>query len=387
MVVPEITNEQVRWFHFRRSGLLVPFKSPEEAAQNLIGVQAQIPISADLALFNRVENVSLDFLKKTRDHDRRLVRMWGQRNTVHLYAAEDWPMLNLWVRDHSVVEAKLVKSDVKGMFRRLVRHTEKRLEKGERLTFKDVSSHNDFKSIIDAREKWMPLETATTFPDWLIAAAVIVRLVRDGVVCHGPDDGAESTFVHRHHWLPDLQWIEDEAYILSTGAKRYLGAYGPALPKNMAAFFGSTTKEVNRWIEAAGDQLTEVEVAGKKGFVQTDDLDALNEKPPSASKWPVHLLHRFDPYLLGTVGIKEKSWLIESDKIKKVWRPGGHIEPVILVSGRIAGTWRYTRKKTGLHFEMKPFNPMSQRILRGLKTKAKSIANFLEQDALKIEVY
>lgn len=386
MAIAQITNDQVRWFRFRRSGLLDPFNKPAEAARQLIGIQAQIPISADIALFNRVENLTLTSLEASRNHERQLIRMWGQRNTVHVYAAEDWPLLHRWIRDNSLIESKLKKSIVSKSFDELVRRTEKRLENGERLTFKDVRSFEDHQAIVDGKKHWMGAMKDTAFPDWLIAATVIMRLVRDGVVCHGPDAGSESTFVHRRHWLPELRWTEDETHILSIAVDRYLGAYGPATPNDMAAYFGCTITEVGRWITVARDGLIEVDRAGVKSLVRAVDLEVLTEPPPAAVKWPVQLLHRFDPYVLGTVGIKNKDWLMDADKIKQVWRPGAHIEAVILDGGRVVGTWRYLRKSKGLLFIVKPFKQMSERLQREVAKRAKATAEFLEDNVFNIEV-
>ena len=386
MSIPRITNDQVRWFRFRRSGLLDRYDSPDDAARQLIGIQAQAPISADLALFNRVGNVTLSSLEKARNEDRQLIRMWGQRNTVHIYAAEDWPLLHHWIRDHSLVESKLANSSGRAAFEALVRHAQTRLERGERLTFKDVSSLNEYQTIVETRDLWMVAMKFTAFPDWLIAAAVFMRLVRHGVVCHGPDAGSESTFVHRRHWLPELEWIEDERRAWPIAADRYLAAYGPATPNDMAAYFGGTVTEAKRWIAAVRDALIEVDRAGTRSLARAVDLDDLTELPPNASKWPVHLLHRFDPYVLGTVGIKNKDWLMDAGNIKQVWRPGAHIEAVILDGGRVVGTWRYVRKAKGLHFNVKPFRAMNRRLHSEVTKKIRATAEFLENEVLKIDV-
>ncbi len=37
------SRSQVSWFRLRRSGLVTRFDSPEVAARNLIGIQAQLP--------------------------------------------------------------------------------------------------------------------------------------------------------------------------------------------------------------------------------------------------------------------------------------------------------------------------------------------------------
>ena len=53
-----LTAEQIRWFRLRRSGLIEPFATPEEAASHLVGVQAQIFPAAGLALWNRTRGLS-----------------------------------------------------------------------------------------------------------------------------------------------------------------------------------------------------------------------------------------------------------------------------------------------------------------------------------------
>jgi hypothetical protein len=387
MAPPQISNVQTRWFRFRRSGLIDSFKTPTDAARQLIGIQAQIPISAHLALTNRVDNVTLNSLKAAREQERKLIRMWGQRNTAHLYAADDWPLLHRWTRNlASIVASKLKQAGVEKAFNGLVSYFARRLERGEHVRFRDARSFKNYETIVGTKEQWMASVSATGSADWLIAAAAIMRLVRDGVVCHGPDDGPESTFVHRRHWLPELNWTEDESHILSTGAQRYLAAYGPATPKEMAAYFGLTLTEVTQWIGVARDKLIEVDRAGTRSLARAVDLEVLTERPPPGADWPVRLLHRFDPYLVGTVGIKDKDWLIDDDNINRVWRPGGHIEAVILDHGCVVGTWRFTRKASGLLFDIKPFKPWSQRLRREVIKGAKTTANFLEQEILDIEI-
>lgn len=154
----------------------------------------------------------------------------------------------------------------------------------------------------------------------------------------------------------------------------------------MAAYFGSTIAEVRHWLTVAQDELVEVDRKGARSFALAIDIDTLNEKPPSGSNWPVRLLHRFDPYVMSAVGIKDKDWLLDTSNIKHVWRPGGQIEAVVLDGGRVIGTWRYTRKTKGLLFYVAPFYPLSQRLRREITKKAKAIADFLEQEVVGIEL-
>ena len=53
---------------------------------------------------------------------------------------------------------------------------------------------------------------------------------------------------------------------------------------------------------------------------------------------------------------KQAQWVIDPKQKKKVWRPGAHVNAVVLVSGRIEGTWRYDRKVRGLNVSVEPFS-------------------------------
>jgi len=213
-----------------------------------------------------------------------------------------------------------------------------------------------------------------------------MRLVRDGIACHGPDQNGESTFVHRQKWVPDLVWdqpAKDQSD--AEAACRYLAAYGPATPHDLAAYFGTTITAAKTWIARADDRIVPVLVDEKKAVLLEADIDNVLEKPPAPAKWPLRLLYRFDPFVLGAVGSKNKEWLLDKDNFKKVWRPGAHIEAVILVGGRIMGTWRYNRRSKGLILEIKPFKPFNQRQNREIAKQGAGIVNFLGQELIAIK--
>ena len=375
-----ISASQTRWFRFRRSGLGEPFATPAETARHLIGVQAQMPAAANVAFFNRTGGVSPDSLAHERLETRSVFRLWGQRNTAHIYAADDWPLLYTVFRDRgSVTTRRMEKSGLLTEFRRLVKRMEQRLAAGERLTYKDAAS----RKLKAVPPDVLGLQGLTEVQDgWVVSYAAFRQLVRDGVVCHGPDQGGESTFVHRHLWLPDLDWaVPDEETAFVDLACRYLATYGPAAPRDLAYWFGTTVTNARRWVAAAGERIANVVVEGQPAVCRTDDLGAVAEKPPAPSKWPVKLLYRFDPLLLAT---KDKNWLIERRHKKQVWRPGGHVNAVILVGGRIVGTWRYDKRAKGLVISVTPFEPLSRAVARAVETQARAVARFMGLDLLEL---
>ena len=103
------------------------------------------------------------------------------------------------------------------------------------------------------------------------------------------------------------------------------------------------------------------------------DLEALGEKPPARSEWPIKLLYRFDPLLLG---IKDKSWIVDARHYKRVFRPAGHIEGILIEHGRAAGTWRYDRQNGGLAITVRPFDKLTRRVQAAVEKNAQGVAAF-----------
>ena len=155
--------------------------------------------------------------------------------------------------------------------------------------------------------------------------------------------------------------------------RRYLRAYGPATVRDLMYWRGALVGNARRCIAEMGDEVVEVSVSGQPMLALRADLDALNEKPPARREWPVRMLYRFDPLLLG---IKDRSWLMEPRYYKRVSRPAGHIEGTLLEHGRVVGTWRYDRADNGLAITVYPFAPLPRQVRKAVEENAVGVAQF-----------
>jgi hypothetical protein len=95
--------------------------------------------------------------------------------------------------------------------------------------------------------------------------------------------------------------------------------------------------------------------------------------PVDAQSWPLHMLYRFDPLLLGH---KDKSWIVPPAHYSRVWRPAGHIEGVLLARGQAVGAWRYVRKGSKLDIVVQPFRQPSKRLVAQVERTAARVAAF-----------
>lgn len=365
--------EQVRWFRLRRSGLAEPHPSPEAAAFAVGGVQAQILSASMLALWNRSAagaGTSAELAQALFDR-RTLVRLWGQRHTLHLYPSADWPLIQgafasrrtWWEREAA-----------KGGLDDVAEYREGTARVAELLRERQHLSRSEL------RESGLALPAALMSP-W---GGVFAELARQGLACLARWEGGEARYAHREHWLPSLAWAppaEDEA--LAELARRYFRAYAPASVNDLAHWLGLGVAAARRAIGGLGAELAETAA----GYVFAEDLDALAAAPPEREAWPVRLLGRFDPLLLAH---KDKDWIVPEPHYARVWRPAGHIEAVVLDHGRAVATWRYDRiGASGLRVRVFPFRArLPVRVSKAVKRQAKSVAAFfgLMLDEVRVDV-
>lgn len=364
MTTYPLSSDQIRWQRYQRAGLVTPFADAPTAATALVGVQAQILPAAALALWNRTSELSHNHFNRLLLEDRTLVKLWGQRGTLHLYASQDWPMLNAArTIDRTWWERQAARDSENGAqamdeHRQLVEKVAELLRERESMGRRDL------------RASGLPLSDELLSP-W---GGIFADLVRLGYACHYGRSEGEGRFVARERWLPDLAWEPPDADTANlTIIRRYLAAYGPATLHDFAYWRGIATNKVHRWFKELEPELAEVEIEGQTGYLPKSKLDEAMLPAPPPEAWPVRLLYRFDPYLLAH---RSKDWVVPPAHYKAVWRPAGHIEGIVVMRGQAAATWRYDRKGSGLIITVNPFKTLPKYVTKQVEKRAKQVAAF-----------
>lgn len=355
-----LSAEQARWFRIRRSGLEQPFATAELATTALVGVQAQILPAAGLALWNRSVGLTNAAFEDALFNRRSLVKLWGQRNTLHVYTSTDWPLLcaarslNRTWWERSVENGSAEFAD----YRHLVEEVAALLRQRESMGRSDLRA-----SGIDLHED--------LYSAW---GGIFADLVRLGSACHAGRVGSEGRFAHRERWLPDLVWNPPDPQAANLEvARRFFAAYGPASAADFIYWRGGATPLARGWVSALQDDLRAVDVDGQSMLALAVDVDELTATPPAAEQWPVHMLYRFDPLLLGH---KDKQWVADAEHYKRVWRPAGHIEGIVLAHGRAVATWRYDRTGSGISVVVAPFRALPAHVHTAVVSQAQGVADF-----------
>ena len=374
-----ITPEQIRWFRLRRSGLArgdSAFATPEAAASALAGIQAQILPAAALALWNRSSTGAepYDALAARLHAARSLVKLWGPRHPLHIYATEDWPMiqaafsgrLSWWEREAARTGPPTLVEEYERAIARVAVMLQERGTMGRR----------DLRAL----EESLP---PPLLSPW---GGVFSALVREGHACHARWDGGEARYAHRTHWLPTLSWAPPPPGEANAAlARRYFRTYGPATVQDFAYWRGISAAEARPFVQALDGTLAEVgNQEGSRLLIAGEDAPLLAEIPPPRGKWPIRLLGRFDPLLLAH---RQKDWVVPQAHYSRVWRPAGHIEGIVLEHGRAVGTWRYDRLGSrGISVSAFPFRRWSNRVIKVVQREAAAVARFFGLPLAEVKV-
>lgn len=340
--------------------------TPEDVARALVGVQAQVVSSAALAiaLRSRAERGKAPAVDATTRalRERRIVRSWAMRGTLHVFAAEDVPVVAAalggkdnwrrpaWLRWFGVTEPEMD---------RLIDTIGDVLDDGRPRTRAELAEE------IGARLG--PKAGELLLGSW--GSALKVASDRH-YLCQSSEDGSGTRFVRASRWISTWREVDlDEA--LAVLVDRYLAAYGPATVKELLRWWGVAQLSVMRPVIAAlGDALTEVEVDGTRAYVRTNDLEAIDATRPTKSA--VHLVGGFDPFIVGA-GLRDQ--LIPAAHLKRVSRTASWISPVVLVDGRAAGVWDSARAGDRLAITVDPFEAFDRATKAAVDRAAAAVAN------------
>ncbi len=253
--------------------------------KDLCGIQAQDARAATLGVRARSAGLLAADVEYARVQERTIIRTWGQRGTLHLLATEDLGWLL------PLFGPVFIAGD---------RRRREELGLDEDTCARAISVIRDVLASQGALTRAELVEQLAARGIRLEGQArphLLCRAALEGIICLGPDRGAEPTYVLLSDWVePGRATLSPEA-ALAELALRYLQAYGPATPEDLAAWSGMPISRIRPAWPRIADQLLEVEVAGSPAWMLKTYAAWLDEPPTPAPI--VRLLPGFDIYLLG----------------------------------------------------------------------------------------
>jgi hypothetical protein len=362
----EINAVQARHLLLNGHGLLSPSIEGSDVAaavtRHVCGLQAQDLFAATLGVRVRSAGATLADVERARLNDRSVIWTWAMRGTLHLFAADDVDWL-LPLIGPVMVAGTARRREQLGI-------TEDKYARAlvairDRLSADGPAAREELTSLVTA---------AGLEPGYSVERHVLYRAAMEGVICMGPDSGpgAKPTYVLLDDWLgrPLAPLPRDEA--LARLAERYLSAYAPATPVDMAAWSGLPISAVRIGWDAIRDGLIEVSLEGRIAWMPRERLTELDAAPSPGPH--VRLLPAFDTYLLGH---RTRDLVLASEHAGHINAGGGMIRAAILVDGYVVGTWQSNRKGRRVNVTLDPFAPLPVGVQAGIDAEIADIDRFL----------
>jgi hypothetical protein len=209
--------------------------------------------------------------------------------------------------------------------------------------------------------------------EWMGKVWSIVRVpMAEGLVCYGPGEDNDVKLVRVDQWIKKHKPIKEQTAQIAL-LRKYLCAYGPATLQDFSKWAGIRMVQVKPLCEGLGDEFVEVEVENSKFLLLKKDRTALKNSVETRS---VRLLPLFDPFLLAHA---QKDHLIARAHYKRVYRNQGWISAVVLLDGRIAGTWSHVLRGDRVVVSVQAFEKFPRRVHEGIQREAASLAKFLNK--------
>ena len=318
-----------------------------------IGLQSQAPLPPYTALWTRLARFRPEILSDLVASGT-LVRVVCMRSTIHLvHAVDAWSL-------RALTAPVLLREFTTAIARRLpgvdvdaVADRARGLLEGRELTSRDLGRmladrHDGYApaDLVNLVRCHVPLLQRPPRGRWGVTGPVVYARLDEHVPVHDVDARAEERAL----------------------ARRYLEAYGPATPADLAQWSG--LRGAREIIAGLGDALVPVDVEGR-ALVDVAEGDRMAEPaPPPAAR----LLAEFDAALLSH---RDRRRILPDAAAGVIASPNGLIPSTFLVDGLVAGRWTLEVTDRTARAELHPVRPLTQRAQSALRRQLRSLARDL----------
>ena len=396
-----LTWDQVRGQRLRRHGLLEEFPagSAAQAASAVCGIHAQVGPAAALSLARRVRGADVSLLTDALWRERSLVKTYGPRGTVHVFAAQE---LSLWTAATRALSAKGSRQPPPSESAVLptpaqseeLRAAVRSVTRGTQLTRDELGA-----AITAQCGPWVNTQAtpawSTGWPHWRLA---VDEAVAKGVLCYGAPQGNRVTFVRADEWLPDTVtqvWsaaedamVDAAPAVLVEVARRYLDAYAPATHQEFAQWFAMPAGQARQVYSALADELVPVDVEGYRSWA----LQATSPESWEPVTDCIRLLGYFDCFAVGSHPrdkLAPPAAAVRAAPHGRGFARGSARRflcgplPVLLIDGLVSGVWTYRNQGRGGATEqvrVEVFGRASAGLRRLLTAEVARLAKLLDRD-------
>jgi hypothetical protein len=288
----------------------------------------------------------------------KILRTWALRGTLHLVHAADiyWLLALMAPRVIAMNARRYAELEL----------DEPTLKRSNALLVKMLAeaAPQDRKSLMALLER-SGISTAGQRAPYILQRASLDRLiVQVAVIRNEPQyallpEAEPGALLEREHSLAEL-------------ARRYFTSRGPASLQDFVWWSGLTISDARTGLEQIEEQLVKERVGETDYWRSPVELQE-DDRSPSA-----YLLPSFDEYL---VSYKDRSAMMDIDQ-KRLTAKNGILSAVVVLDGRVTGSWKRTIKREQVKVEVQPFTALTGAQEAAIAAAASSLCRFLNKQVM-----
>jgi hypothetical protein len=207
-------------------------------------------------------------------------------------------------------------------------------------------------------------------------AYMLMHAELDAAICSGPRRGKQFTYALLDERAARARVLSREDGLVEL-ADRYFVSRGPATVQDFAKWSGLTVADARRGLEAVAPKLRHQVVDGTTYWSCVSVPRALR---PSRC----HFLSIYDEYISS---YRDRRAICEPAYATKLVAKGNALAYVLLVDGRIAGTWKRSFSGRTVHIQVTPFRKLARAEKHAVAAAAERFMSFQgDEHALELTI-
>jgi hypothetical protein len=321
--------------------------------------------SAELIAWCRVSDLREGDVTRLLWQERKLVKIWAMRHTLHLVPATDYwewiavastlPSLSdpSWLRHLHLTDAE-IGAVVEAIGEALGRGP---LLRGE--LAREVAQLTGNPRVEELLQQGWGL---------LLKPACM-----HGMLCFAEGDGGRSRFTHPAAHLR-LKKPARSRNGLRSLAKQFFSTCGPATARDFGRWLGLDSARTKQTMAELAEKLEPVDVEGEPAWMIAADVAEAKNAQLERS---VRLLPAFDPYVFAAGRNSER--YLQGGEHKDIYKGSAWYAPVLFAEGGFAGVWSMKKTPDRLSIAVEPFRAAPRWLKKGAEAEAALMAQSMDR--------
>lgn len=330
------------------------FRSAADAVSHLGAVQAQDFAAAKWALGLRIKDSTDEDIEKAFNQGS-ILRVHVMRPTWHFVVPEDIR----WMLELTAPRVKAI-----------LAHYNRKLKLDDALFAKSnaaIVKALQGRTYLTRQELKKVLTSTGIETNVQRLAHINVWAELAGLICSGPRRGRQFTYALLEERVAKAKDLSREE-ALAKLALNYFTSHGPAQLEDFSWWSGLASKDARHALDSIKQELEQATLNGKRYWF-SDRSMAMAQGSPS-----VFLFSIYDEY---TIAYKNRGDISEARDIERMISRGNALTAVVILDGRVAGTWNKTLKKNTVEIRLRPFRKFSKNEQEALEVAADRYGKFV----------